>query len=116
MDESTGRFVFHGKLNYSFTSHENTLPVESLNDIRQECLNAFHLSQIEDTGEQYSAGNTYFIKAIETPTIMLESLALSIFHHHTKDAQFDPSISGAEWWTQCIDPEVLLFFLIVLTD
>jgi len=37
------------------------------------------------------------------PRCGLESLALSIFREHAKGAKFDPSRSGAEWWTQAID-------------
>ena len=72
------------------------------------------------TGRQYSSGETFWISAEATPRCALEHLAQQIFHLHVTDAArkwedecgddanapppFDPHRSGAEWWTQVIDP------------
>lgn len=72
------------------------------------------------TGRQYSSGETFWISAEATPRCALEHLAQQIFHLHVTDAArkwedecgddanapppFDPHRSGAEWWTQIIDP------------
>jgi hypothetical protein len=55
----------------------------------------------------YSIGTTYFIRADETPSNLLEECALAIFRHHTSQLvnqqPYDANLSGAEWWTQVID-------------
>ena len=58
-------------------------------------------------------GASFWLPADQEPRCSLESLALAIFRHHTRDATFDPaaaaanadgasssspSSSGAEWW------------------
>ena len=79
---------------------------------------------------QYSSGETFWLGADATPRCALERLARRIFDLHTapaseawratrgekvkdkgKDADpdpyplpFDPATSGAEWWTQVLDP------------
>ena len=37
-----------------------------------------------------------------TPRCTPERLARQIFEYHTRDAEFDESSSGAEWWTQVL--------------
>ena len=70
--------------------------------------------------QQYSSGETFWIAAQDEPRCALEHLAQQIFHLHVTDAArrwedecegdpdapppFDPARSGAEWWTQVIDP------------
>eukprot|EP00927_Polykrikos_kofoidii_P010521 TRINITY_DN14441_c0_g1_i1.p1 TRINITY_DN14441_c0_g1~~TRINITY_DN14441_c0_g1_i1.p1 ORF type:complete len:457 (-),score=51.44 TRINITY_DN14441_c0_g1_i1:141-1511(-) len=34
------------------------------------------------------------------PRCLPEAIAAAVFAHHTKDAIFDPALSGAEWWSQ----------------
>lgn len=56
----------------------------------------------------YSIGTTYFIRADETPSNLLEECALAIFRHHTsgfvkQQQPYDANLSGAEWWAQVID-------------
>ena len=69
--------------------------------------------------QQYSSGETFWIAAQDEPRCALEHLAQQIFHLHVTDAArrwedecerdpdapppFDPTRSGAEWWTQVID-------------
>ena len=45
----------------------------------------------------YSAGQTYWVGASQTPACVLEDLALRLFRRHTSRATFDPERSGAEW-------------------
>uniref|UniRef100_A0A7S4BXZ0 Uncharacterized protein n=1 Tax=Chrysotila carterae TaxID=13221 RepID=A0A7S4BXZ0_CHRCT len=57
-------------------------------------------------GDGYSAGCTFWVSAQDSaPTTALERMALKIFRMHTADAEFEPSTSGAEWWTQVIDAQ-----------
>ena len=51
----------------------------------------------------YSTGQTFWVGASDTPRCTLETLAQDIFRFHTKHAEYDPALSGAEWWTQVID-------------
>ena len=44
--------------------------------------------------------DSYWLPADMEPRTALESLAKSIFEHHTKNQSFDPETSGVEWWTQ----------------
>ena len=77
---------------------------DKVDDLRQDCVQIFNSRAIESKRENYSTGSTYFIKANEKPRTGLEQLALSIFENHTKGQKFDAEISGAEWWSQVIDP------------
>eukprot|EP00946_MAST-07B_sp_MAST-7B-sp1_P004989 g4989.t1 len=50
--------------------------------------------------EDYSEGQTFWVPAdTAQPATLLEAIALDIFRFHTRDCDFDPSCSGAEWWT-----------------
>lgn len=70
----------------------------------EDCAKAF-TARAKGDGEELSAGCTFWVPGDSKPTNALERLALDIFKHHTRGALFDASKSGAEWWTQCIDPE-----------
>lgn len=67
-----------------------------------DCKSCFTCREIENC-DNYSLGSTFFIKANEKPRCGLENLAIQIFNMHTQGLVFDAGISGAEWWTQCID-------------
>ncbi len=71
--------------------------------IIDDCKIAFNSRSLKSSSDNYSEGSTYFIKANEKHQCNLESIALSIFREHTKSIKFDPSKSGAEWWSQVID-------------
>lgn len=71
--------------------------------VLQDCETAFNCRNIASKNQNYSVGATYFIRSNELATCNLESLAHQIFCHHTRGLSFDPSRSGAEWWTQVID-------------
>lgn len=71
----------------------------------------------------YSSGRTFWLSADGAPRCALEALALETFRRATRTAEakisvsvakgkefvtaatYDPSNSGAEWWTQVIDDE-----------
>lgn len=73
-------------------------------ELRKECIYAFNSRSINSASENYSTGSTYFLKATESPKFPLEHLAQQIFNQHTQGMEFDPTNSGAEWWTQVIHP------------
>ena len=61
-------------------------------------------------GETLSAGTTFWASAASAGgkkggVCALERLALSIFSHHTRNAEYNESTSGAEWWTQVIEED-----------
>lgn len=102
--DSSGRIIFEGDMYLDFSSQKLDLPVveQYLERLKNDCKKAFQLKECED-GERYSEGQTFWMPASATPRCELERLAQGIFAHHTRHAHFDPSTSGAEWWTQHID-------------
>mmetsp|Transcript_18463 Transcript_18463/g.30772 ORF Transcript_18463/g.30772 Transcript_18463/m.30772 type:complete len:386 (+) Transcript_18463:134-1291(+) len=102
--DSHGRIQFGGAMKLEFSSQILELPPreEHLEMLRDDCKKAFQLKECEE-GERYSEGQTFWMPATATPRCELERLAQGIFAHHTRHARFDPSTSGAEWWTQHID-------------
>jgi len=107
------RIKFKGKINFDFESFENCLPdsPDLLESMKKDCTIANNRKDdaVDTTtvGESdYAAeGCTYFQKANEPARCWLEELALCIFHRHTKNAEYDPAISGAEWWTMVVNSE-----------
>eukprot|EP00520_Triparma_pacifica_P013012 CAMPEP_0118631850 /NCGR_PEP_ID=MMETSP0785-20121206/126_1 /TAXON_ID=91992 /ORGANISM="Bolidomonas pacifica, Strain CCMP 1866" /LENGTH=203 /DNA_ID=CAMNT_0006522571 /DNA_START=78 /DNA_END=689 /DNA_ORIENTATION=+ len=98
--DATGRIPFSGALNTSFRSFRNVIePSEALHADMKVAMTA----RETDLGEQYSAGDTFFVPAVGQARCGLEAVALSVFRKHSENAVFDPSRSGAEWWTQVID-------------
>lgn len=92
--------------------HCDEIDTDCSNLFIKDCKKAFTCRSLSKKGDkQYSSGSTFFIRANSEPRCLLESIALSIFKYHTGDnssntqgvPEFDPSISGAEWWTQVID-------------
>ncbi|RHY29189.1 hypothetical protein DYB32_005349, partial [Aphanomyces invadans] len=67
-----------------------------------DCKTCFTCREVED-GDNYSLGSTFFVKASEAPVCGMEALAKKIFDLHTDGMTFDPTNSGAEWWSQHID-------------
>ena len=101
--DSTGRIPFEGSLNTTFRSFQDMITSSDRTDKRLLADMKCAMTARETGGEQYSAGDTFFMPASGQPRCGLEALALSIFEYHAKKAKFDPSRSGAEWWTQVID-------------
>lgn len=114
------RIKFNGKINFDFESFENCLPdsPDLIENMKRDCASAYNRKDdavdtkeagISDT--DYAAeGCTYFQKANEPARCWPEELALAIFRKHTKDAQFDPATSGAEWWTMVVNSEADIGF------
>ena len=106
--DQNGRVVFGGKLNYNFQCYENIfdLPMGSLSysSIGNDCNIAFTAREMQDD-DDYSSGDTFFLPAGEEPSTKLERLVKNIFDHHTKGIQYNPALSGAEWWTLVVDPD-----------
>ena len=104
-----GRIIFGGSLNYDFQCYENIFD-ERMDDasyatLSNDCDIAFTAREMEDD-DDYSSGDTFFLYASEDkPRTKLEQLVKRIFRHHTKGINYDPTISGAEWWTLVVDPD-----------
>lgn len=113
-DENT-RVLFDGKLNFEFENFQNCLSNNAalIDILRDDCLQAYtsRSGQNEnefrsvDSNEYHNSGSTYFQRSDVKPRCRLEELALSIFRFHTKNAKFDATTSGAEWWTQVVDSQ-----------
>lgn len=86
----------------SFLNLISGYPVGESANLLSDCKNCFTCRAIED-GDNYSIGTTFFIRAEDAPSCGLEALALKIFAAHTAGERYDPTNSGAEWWTQYID-------------
>jgi hypothetical protein len=78
------------------------LSAKALASLQADCGSCFTCREVSD-GDNYSVGSTFFVKADAVPRCGAERLALEIFKLHTEGRSFDPSNSGAEWWTQHID-------------
>jgi hypothetical protein len=89
---------------HSFASFANALHICTPKTVLGDCEKVF-TARTRDDGAAYSAGCTYFIPSEMKPRCALEGLALQIFHAHVKDLDgtYNPSQSGAEWWTLVID-------------
>ena len=93
---------------YDFESYESIfagMSPEYLTDISEECKRVFAVKELSQNSN-YSEGKTLFVRDVDADAAglsLLESLALQIFRHHTRDIVCDPARSGAEFWTQCID-------------
>lgn len=113
--DTKGRVKFDGSLCYKFKSFSEFIPTSSgsdlLNNLQADCRDAFCYRQNDDASDTISVestdyhndGCTFFLKANQIPRCGLEMLASRVFQLHTEHANFDPSNSGAEWWTQVVD-------------
>ena len=97
---------------YNFWSSEDVVKFENDQDclklLREDCETVFTARDKPD-GASYSAGETYFIPVNMKPRCALEALAMRIFHEHTKHLEpgtFNPSQSGANWWTLVMDDNI----------
>jgi len=97
--DSNNRIEFNGVLDFSTEVYHNVVNNNDVNLV-DDCKKIFNCSEVV---ENYSEGQTYLIKADSKPRCYLEECALSIFKYHTRNASYDPSQSGAEFWTQVID-------------
>ena len=89
--------------------------------LESDCRVAF-TARAARADKQYSSGETFWLAADAEPRCALEHLARRVFDLHVPAAAreargepargepadaappYDPARSGAEWWTQVIDP------------
>ena len=104
--DTDGRTVIGGEMDYETRCFDRALHLSGDTEVTalfKQCELAF---TARATGtDEYSAGTTFWVGADSKPRTALERLAQQIFEFHTATAVFDPARSGAEWWTQCIDPD-----------
>lgn len=103
LDED-GRVQYGGFINYDFRSFGSALSTEAVSQLIPAIERAFSARQSKKGG-RYSSGQTFWVRADATPRNCLERLALDIFKFHASGAAYDPSASGAEWWTLAMDDE-----------
>lgn len=109
------RVKFGGSLNYEFKNLHQFLPLKPtvINSLKNDCSRAYSYRSSSEEDEDdirsvhstdyHNDGCTFFLKAEDSPRCALEELARRVFLLHTTAAEFDPSTSGAEWWTQVVD-------------
>jgi len=104
--DEDGRLAIGGKVNLTTRCFDSALVAggEATSALLSDCAVAF-TARAKGSSEELSAGATFWIPADAKPTTSLERLALQVFLFHSRDAIFDVSKSGAEWWTQVINPE-----------
>ena len=103
--DDDNRVVYEGDIDLSFQSYANAVELGSPEEKTALLTDCAHAMSARAKGIGTSEGATYFIKASDEPRCTLEALAQQIFNFHAAGAVFDPSRSGAEWWTQVIDAE-----------
>jgi hypothetical protein len=97
----------------SFGSWDSALELRSAKELARWvadceacCFKARLLQKLEAGGEgEYSQGETFWFAADAEPRCVLEQVAQSIFSAHARPGTYDPSRSGAEYWSLCIDAE-----------
>ena len=97
--DEEGRLAIGGSVDLRTRCYEQALHVqddESRSTLLADCSAAF-TARAKGAGEELSAGTTFWVPADAKPTTALEALALQVFAHHSRDAVFDASKSGAEW-------------------
>jgi hypothetical protein len=104
--DEDGRLAIGGKVDLTTRCFDSALVAGggASPALLSDCAAAF-TARAKGVGEELSAGATFWIPADVKPTTALERVALQVFLFHSRDAIFDVSKSGAEWWTQVIDPE-----------
>ena len=103
--DPNNRPSFGGSMDFDFSTFSKA--VEFVSDEQREKLieDCARTMTARARGIGLSEGMTYMVRACDKPRCTLEEIALKIFEFHTANADFDPSKSGAEWWTQVIDAE-----------
>jgi hypothetical protein len=104
MDQN-GRIVAGvGGMSFAFRSFAHIFAEADLPRLREDCVAACAVEHAKT--KEYSEGNTFWVSAVSEPATSLEQVALNIFRFHTAGATFDPTRSGAEWWTLAMDAEI----------
>ena len=112
------RVAFKGQMSFAFRTYPDFLALDNelLALLLQDAKVAMTARQAGDGTSGLSEGQTFFVSANEEPRCGLEAMARAIFDFHTAGLEgFDPSSSGAEWWTQYVDDrDDIGFHLLVL--
>jgi hypothetical protein len=74
---------------HPFKTHSALTSTEDLNTLHSQSISLAKISK-----------DTFWIGCQDSPRCLLEEYALRVFRHHTKDASYDRTLSGAEWWVQ----------------
>tara|TARA_B110001452_G_scaffold150988_2_gene125657 strand:- start:4118 stop:5149 length:1032 start_codon:yes stop_codon:yes gene_type:complete len=104
LDEHGRTAVDAGTCNYRTRAWDEAIPRASVPALVADCEAAYVkvTTQTRLRGLKYSTNATYWVPANATPHSTLERLALRLFEHHTRGVEFDPTRSGAEWWSQVV--------------
>mmetsp|Transcript_4626 Transcript_4626/g.8143 ORF Transcript_4626/g.8143 Transcript_4626/m.8143 type:complete len:366 (-) Transcript_4626:8332-9429(-) len=108
--DQNGRIVpgVKGPVDYGFHAFGNCIKAKDepakWQELMEDCKTVFTARQAEED-ETYSAGQTFFIAADQTPKTALEALALDVFNFHAQGLTYDKATSGAEWWTLVIEED-----------
>ncbi|EOD33365.1 hypothetical protein EMIHUDRAFT_229943 [Emiliania huxleyi CCMP1516] len=101
--DEQGRPAIGGSIDLSTRVFDGALPSGAdPGPLIADCEAVF-TARATGAGEGLSSGATFWVAANAKPKTALERLALQIFAHHAAGAEYDPSRSGAEWWTVVID-------------
>lgn len=101
--DEQGRPAIGGSIDLSTRVFDGALPSGAdPGPLIADCEAVF-TARATGAGEGLSSGATFWVAANAKPKMALERLALQIFAHHAAGAEYDPSRSGAEWWTVVID-------------
>eukprot|EP01060_Flectonema_neradi_P016227 TRINITY_DN2281_c0_g1_i1.p1 TRINITY_DN2281_c0_g1~~TRINITY_DN2281_c0_g1_i1.p1 ORF type:complete len:347 (+),score=83.78 TRINITY_DN2281_c0_g1_i1:51-1091(+) len=102
--DEEGRVKFEGTLpsiDNGVSIWDNVIGTDLLEQLKKECKAA--VVKRTTGSKQYSRGSTYWLSAAADPKSLLEEYIKKVFDFHTKDAKFDKSRSGAEWWALSLD-------------
>ena len=104
--DEVGRVAVGGSVDYGTRCFDGAISIapDALSALCADC-HAVFTARASGDGEGLSSGCTFWVGAGTTPTSAIERLALDIFEYHARNADFDAATSGAEWWTQTIDPD-----------
>ena len=97
-------------LNYEYRCFTSFLDpaAEDLDKLIADCRTTF-TARTTRKGQKYSAGETYWLASDAEPRCALEKLAKRVFDMHTEGKvageDFNPTTSGAEWWTLVLDAD-----------
>ena len=88
------------KLDYGYRVFDNIIKGPQLDGLREACGACFQVRE-KERDSAYSRGSTYWVAADadRASLSVVERAALDIFDLHSRGARYDPSKSGAEWWT-----------------
>ena len=88
-----GRVAFEGRIDFGFCSYISAVDVQGHKKMSDLLIADCEAAFIE-------GGISFWVGADQSGRCGLEELALLIFKHHTRHADFDAKRSGVEWWVQ----------------